>query len=63
MIDSKKLLLDLQRRNFIEICEDFRFDYEEAGYEETSISKLTISLNGNPVDPLGALVHKSNVSG
>jgi len=36
------------------------FDYEEAeNYEETDLVKLTILLNGKPVEPLSALVHRS----
>ena len=35
------------------------FDYEEAGYEESDLGKLSILLNGNPVDALSMIVHRS----
>ena len=36
------------------------FDYSTTGYRESSLSKLDILLNGDPVDALSALVHKTN---
>jgi translation factor GUF1, mitochondrial len=35
-------------------------DYEEAGYEPSSLVKLDILLNGQPVDALTVIVHKDN---
>jgi len=35
------------------------FDYEEAGFEETSLTKVTMSLNNTAVEPLSFLCHKS----
>ena len=32
------------------------FDYEEAGYEPADVVKLTIGLNGDPVDALSSVV-------
>jgi GTP-binding protein LepA len=34
------------------------FDYELAGYQESSLSKLDIMLNGKPVDALSFITHK-----
>jgi len=36
------------------------FDYYPLNYREANLSKLDILLNGDPVDALSALVHKSN---
>ncbi|KAF0300885.1 Translation factor GUF1, mitochondrial [Amphibalanus amphitrite] len=35
------------------------FDYEDAGYETTNLSKLVILLNGEPVEELSLIVHTS----
>ena len=35
------------------------FDYEEAGYEESDLVKINILLNGNSVDALSMIVHRS----
>ena len=35
------------------------FDYEECGYERTDIVKLSILLNGAPVDALSCILHRS----
>lgn len=35
------------------------FDYEEAGYEASDMVKLSILLNGKPVDALATICHKS----
>ena len=35
------------------------FDYEEAGYEESSLVKLQLMLNGEPVDALSSIAHAS----
>jgi elongation factor 4 len=34
-------------------------DYEDAGYQESDIVKVTLLLNGNPVEPLSLLVHRT----
>ncbi|MBP5738520.1 MAG: elongation factor 4, partial [Abditibacteriota bacterium] len=34
------------------------FDYEPAGYERSTLSKLNILLNGDPVDALSFITHK-----
>jgi GTP-binding protein LepA len=36
------------------------FDYSPTGYRASVLSKLDILLNGDPVDALSALVHKTN---
>lgn len=36
------------------------FDYHPIGYVESELSKVDIMLNGEPVDALSALVHRSN---
>ena len=36
------------------------FDYHPIGYVESELSKVDIMLNGDPVDALSALVHRSN---
>ena len=36
------------------------FDYHPIGYMESELSKVDIMLNGDPVDALSALVHRSN---
>ena len=36
------------------------FDYSPIGYRSSILSKLDILLNGDPVDALSALVHKTN---
>jgi len=35
------------------------FDYDECGYETTNIVKLSVLLNGNEVEELTTIVHKS----
>ncbi|PPQ64103.1 hypothetical protein CVT24_008920 [Panaeolus cyanescens] len=35
------------------------FDYEDAGYRKSDLSKMTFLLNGKPVDALALIVHKS----
>lgn len=35
------------------------FDYEDIGYEESSLVKLNILLNGNVIDELSSIVHSS----
>ncbi|KAH8106868.1 GTP-binding protein lepa [Cristinia sonorae] len=35
------------------------FDYEDAGYKPSNLSKMTFLLNGKPVDALALIVHKS----
>src|SRR5258705_12108495 len=35
------------------------FDYEMVGYEEGELVKLTILVNGEPVDALSIIVHKN----
>ncbi|EKM55059.1 uncharacterized protein PHACADRAFT_119997 [Phanerochaete carnosa HHB-10118-sp] len=35
------------------------FDYEDAGYRPSKLSKMTFLLNGKPVDALALIVHKS----
>ncbi len=39
------------------------FDYELAGYKESSLSKLDILLNGKPVDALSFITHKDRAYG
>nr|XP_019009479.1 GTP-binding protein LepA [Kwoniella pini CBS 10737]OCF48260.1 GTP-binding protein LepA [Kwoniella pini CBS 10737] len=34
------------------------FDYEEAGYQQSTLVKLNILINGKPVDALAMIVHK-----
>ncbi len=36
------------------------FDYQMAGYEESDIVKLSILVNGEPVDALALMVHRSD---
>ncbi|HEX6978689.1 MAG TPA: translation elongation factor 4, partial [Alphaproteobacteria bacterium] len=36
------------------------FDYQMAGYEESDIVKLSILVNGEPVDALAIMVHRSD---
>ncbi|KAJ6649518.1 Translation factor waclaw, mitochondrial [Pseudolycoriella hygida] len=38
------------------------FDYEPLGYHSTDIVKLNIHLNGNPVEELSRIVHKTKVN-
>ncbi|KAG6889824.1 Translation factor guf1 mitochondrial [Termitomyces sp. Mi166 len=35
------------------------FDYEDAGYKQSDLAKLSFLLNGNPVDALAIIVHRS----
>ncbi|WVQ84435.1 GTP-binding protein LepA [Cryptococcus sp. DSM 104549] len=35
------------------------FDYEEAGYEESSLVKMNILVNARPVDALAVIVHRA----
>ncbi|KAF9052993.1 translation factor GUF1, mitochondrial [Panaeolus papilionaceus] len=35
------------------------FDYEDAGYRRSDLSKMTFLLNGKPVDALALIIHKS----
>ncbi|KAG7092701.1 Translation factor guf1 mitochondrial, variant 2 [Marasmius oreades] len=35
------------------------FDYEDAGYQRSDLSKMSFLLNGKPVDALALIVHKS----
>ncbi|KAJ2722801.1 Translation factor guf1 mitochondrial [Coemansia sp. Benny D115] len=37
------------------------FDYEESGYQASDLVKMEVLLNGEPVDALAAVMHKSNV--
>ncbi|KAI9312602.1 GTP-binding protein lepa [Dichotomocladium elegans] len=37
------------------------FDYEEAGYEESDLVKMTVLLNHKPVDALSVILHRSQV--
>ncbi|KAI8376501.1 P-loop containing nucleoside triphosphate hydrolase protein [Radiomyces spectabilis] len=37
------------------------FDYEEAGYEESDLVKMTVLLNAKPVDALSVILHRSQV--
>jgi GTP-binding protein LepA len=34
------------------------FDYEDSGYQQSDMVKVTILLNGKPVDPLSIITHK-----
>lgn len=36
------------------------FDYEEAGYKASDLSKMVFLLNGKPVDALALIVHRSH---
>ncbi|KAI9506040.1 P-loop containing nucleoside triphosphate hydrolase protein [Coemansia spiralis] len=38
------------------------FDYEEAGYARSDLVKLEVLLNGEPVDALAAVMHKSSIA-
>ncbi|KAG6830749.1 Translation factor guf1 mitochondrial [Tricholoma furcatifolium] len=35
------------------------FDYEDAGYQQSDLAKMTFLLNGKPVDALAIIVHRS----
>ncbi|KAH0583623.1 Translation factor guf1 mitochondrial [Termitomyces sp. 'cryptogamus'] len=35
------------------------FDYEDAGYKQSDLAKMSFLLNGNPVDALSIIVHRS----
>ncbi|ESK88048.1 gtp-binding protein [Moniliophthora roreri MCA 2997] len=35
------------------------FDYEDAGYRQSDLAKMTFLLNGKPVDALALIVHRS----
>ena len=35
------------------------FDYETAGYQESDLVKMDILLNGDPIDALSVIVHRS----
>ena len=35
------------------------FDYEEVGYEISSVVKVSLLVNGNPIDALSQVVHSS----
>ncbi|KAF9558033.1 GTP-binding protein lepa [Agrocybe pediades] len=35
------------------------FDYEDAGYKQSDLAKMTFLLNGKPVDALALIVHRS----
>ena len=35
------------------------FDYEDSGYQQSDMVKVTILLNGKPVDPLSIITHRS----
>ncbi|KAI8137452.1 P-loop containing nucleoside triphosphate hydrolase protein [Fennellomyces sp. T-0311] len=37
------------------------FDYEEAGYEESDLVKMSVLLNHKPVDALSVILHRSQV--
>ncbi|KAI9025956.1 GTP-binding protein lepa [Phycomyces nitens] len=37
------------------------FDYEEAGYEDSELVKMTVLLNSKPVDALSVILHRSQV--
>ncbi|KAI7870799.1 P-loop containing nucleoside triphosphate hydrolase protein [Spinellus fusiger] len=37
------------------------FDYEEAGYEDSDLVKMTVLLNSKPVDALSVILHRSQV--
>lgn len=37
------------------------FDYEDAGYEESDLVKMTVLLNHKPVDALSIILHRSQV--
>ncbi|KAJ1917375.1 Translation factor guf1 mitochondrial [Mycoemilia scoparia] len=37
------------------------FDYEDAGYEESSLVKMEVLLNTQPVDALAAVMHRSQI--
>jgi len=36
----------------------YRLDYEDDGFEKSPLEKLTVLLNGKPVDPLSVIVHR-----
>ncbi|GBG59271.1 hypothetical protein CBR_g32286 [Chara braunii] len=69
-IDSSRALLKY-RLPLREVVTDFynqlkgltsgyaSFDYEEAGYQEADLVKMDVLLNGQPVDALSSIVHRS----
>eukprot|EP00041_Stephanoeca_diplocostata_P016969 m.337148 g.337148 ORF g.337148 m.337148 type:complete len:664 (+) comp20544_c0_seq1:163-2154(+) len=69
-LDADRVVM-VYRLPLNEIVEDFfdavkgatsgyaTFDYEEDGYETADIVKLTIALNGDPVDALSTITHNS----
>ncbi|KAG8902858.1 Translation factor guf1 mitochondrial [Tulasnella sp. 403] len=38
------------------------FDYEDASYMKSDLSKMMLQLNGKPIDALAMVVHKSNIA-
>ncbi|CAG7629192.1 unnamed protein product [Allacma fusca] len=69
-IDSERLIM-IYKLPLNEIVVDFydklksltsgyaSFDYEDAGYESSNLSKLQFLLNGDPVEELSVIVHTS----